>query len=206
MQLLPQQCPTRPGHLPRAHHRPAVRRSECTSSSHQSRLKLCLLAHSLSPTSAGLPGADVPLLWLLQGGQNPLPELHLQPAAGLPAGHHRLPVPQPRLDRKAVPRRALMMMMIMMMMCEHGGLRLTPPLLQVGHWVQAEPGPGRGSLPELLQQDLLRLGLLHHQRERRQAEEEQLTVRAAGQCGASAPQQRVDSGLLFCLFVEAPRW
>lgn len=44
LQLIPQQCPTRPGHLPSAHHRPAVRRSECTFLSYYSQLKYCLLA------------------------------------------------------------------------------------------------------------------------------------------------------------------
>lgn len=50
----------------------------------------------------GLSGTDIPLLWLLQGGQNTLSKDDLQFAAGLPAGHYRLPVPQSHLDCKKV--------------------------------------------------------------------------------------------------------
>lgn len=55
--------------------------------------------------SAGLSGTDLSFLWLLQGGQNTLSKDNLQFAAGLPAGHHSLPVPQPHLDCEKVLKR-----------------------------------------------------------------------------------------------------
>lgn len=48
--------------------------------------------------SAGISGTDLSFLWLLQGGQNTLSKYHVQFAAGLPAGHYSLPVPQSHLD------------------------------------------------------------------------------------------------------------
>ena len=52
---------------------------------------------------------------------------------------------------------------------------------KVCHRVQTKPGPGWGSFSELLQQDFCRLGLLHHQRERCEAEEKQFALRAQGE-------------------------
>lgn len=48
--------------------------------------------------SAGLSGTDLSFLRLLPSGQNILSERHLQFAAGLPAGHCSLPVPQSHMD------------------------------------------------------------------------------------------------------------
>lgn len=108
MQCVSEQCPSRAGHLPWAHYRSAIRRSKSRLISFLEKEKSGL--HQVSVLTccsrpAGLLGADLPFLRLLQGGQNPLSKHHLQFAAGVPAGHHRLPVPQPHLDCEAVPQR-----------------------------------------------------------------------------------------------------
>lgn len=52
--------------------------------------------------SAGLPGADLSFLRLLQSRQNQLSEHHLQPGAGVSPGYCSLSVPQSHLDREKV--------------------------------------------------------------------------------------------------------
>lgn len=47
--------------------------------------------------------------------------------------------------------------------------------------IQAQPGPGWGSLSKLLQQDLCRLGFLHLQHEHSKAKETQFALWAQGQ-------------------------
>lgn len=53
---------------------------------------------------------------------------------------------------------------------------------QVGGRVQKQSDPERGALPELLQQDLCGLGLLHHQPQRGGPEAQQPALRAPREC------------------------
>lgn len=66
------------------------------------RIYMCFPNSLCSANFLGLSGTDLPLLRLLQGGQNTLSKDDLQFAAGLPAGHCSLPVPQSHLDCKKV--------------------------------------------------------------------------------------------------------
>lgn len=53
---------------------------------------------------------------------------------------------------------------------------------QVGGRVQNQPDPKWGALPELLQQDLCWLGLLHHQQQHGEPEAQQPAVWAPSEC------------------------